>query len=200
MLTWLVETDKAFFQLINSSWNNAFFDFLLPYLRSKTFWIPLYLLIATVLLYKYKWNALYMFLLIGLTVLICDQISSELIKKTVERLRPCNDPDMQAQLRLLVPCGGGFSFTSSHATNHFALAYLFFRLLKPMFSIRNKKSPYILAFSCFLWASSIAYSQVYVGVHYPFDVAVGACLGTLVAALTYLCYKMLFNKYLKKIV
>lgn len=200
MLTWLVETDKAFFQLINSSWNNAFFDFLLPYLRSKTFWIPLYLLIATLLLYKYKWNALYMFLLIGLTVLICDQISSELIKKTVERLRPCNDPDMQAQLRLLVPCGGGFSFTSSHATNHFALAYLFFQLLRPLLPVNNKKWPYILAFSCFLWASSIAYSQVYVGVHYPLDITAGACLGTLVAALTFLCYKILFNKYLKKIV
>jgi undecaprenyl-diphosphatase len=61
------------------------------------------------------------------------------------------------------------SFTSSHATNHFALAAFFYFTLKKYF---NKWG---LLFFC--WAFMICYAQVYVGVHYPFDVICGGIIG-----------------------
>jgi undecaprenyl-diphosphatase len=77
---------------------------------------------------------------------------------------------MQFQVRLLLDhCSGGYSFTSSHATNHFGLAMFISQTLKP---IINK-----FRWPLFLWAGSIAYGQVYVGVHYPLDVVVGSLLG-----------------------
>ena len=198
MLEWLIQYDSALFQLINSSWNNALFDFLMPLFRNKTFWIPLYIVIAAVLTYKYKLKVLPILLLFLLTVLLADQISSELIKKSVQRLRPCNDPLLQESLRLLIECGKGFSFTSSHATNHFALAFLFNAFLGPVLLPNKKNGRVFFAAASFLWAFFIAYAQVYVGVHYPLDVTAGAVLGTALAALTYKLYKLLINNYLKK--
>jgi undecaprenyl-diphosphatase len=75
---------------------------------------------------------------------------------------------------LLEHCGGGFSFTSSHATNHFSFAMQLFLLLR--YSWNN-----IYFILLFLWASLIAYGQIYVGVHFPLDVIFGAVLGCFVA-------------------
>jgi undecaprenyl-diphosphatase len=76
---------------------------------------------------------------------------------------------------LLDHCSGGFSFTSSHAANHFGLAMFLFISLNPLF----KKYTWLF----FVWAAMIAYAQVYVGVHYPVDVLAGAIIGLLVGKL-----------------
>ena len=107
------------------------------------------------------------------TLILTDQISSGLIKPLFARLRPCSDPSLVNQVRLLLPnCSGGYSFTSSHATNHFGFAAFVFLTLKPII----KKWGYLF----FLWAATISFSQVYVGVHYPFDILSGAILGMLI--------------------
>lgn len=101
-----------------------------------------------------------------------DFISSQVVKKSVQRVRPCNDTNI-AQVRPLVRCGSGYSFTSSHATNHFALSYFLFATVGFQF---KKIRGWLIA-----WASSVAYAQVYVGVHYPMDVFSGMILGILIA-------------------
>ena len=93
----------------------------------------------------------------------------------VERLRPCNDLDLAGQIRVLVDCGSGFSFVSSHATNHFAISFL-------LISLYYRQWKWIFPL-CFLWAFVVSYAQVYVGVHYPFDILGGAALGILIGLL-----------------
>lgn len=144
----------------------------MPYWRDKSTWIPLYLLLAGFLCYHYRLKGLYFVLAVALTIGIADQISSEVIKKNIVRLRPCNDVAIKDQVQLLVPCGSGYSFTSSHAANHFAIATFIALTLGQIF--RWMRWP------LFLWAASIAYGQVYVGVHYPLDVLCGGLLGALV--------------------
>ncbi len=82
-------------------------------------------------------------------------------------MRPCNAlPDVH----LLVGCSGSFSMPSSHAANFGAAAFhfaFFFPRLAPLM---------------LLLGVTVAYSRVYVGVHYPFDALVGLGVG-LVAAL-----------------
>jgi len=96
--------------------------------------------------------------------------STNLFKEVFQRLRPCNDPDFFQNVRLVIDrCGGRFGFTSNHAANHFGMATFIFVTLRPVI----KKWIWV----AFLWAAIIGYSQVYVGIHYPFDVLGGATIG-----------------------
>lgn len=181
----LVEWDKQLFELLNGQWHNDFLDTVMPYWRSKKAWIPVYVVLAIFFVMRYRKNSLFIFLSIGLLVLLADQTSSHLIKPSVERLRPCNDTSLE-QIRTLVQCGNGFSFTSSHASNHFGLSMFLFLVLP---SPRSRMLGSIL----FLWAASIAYGQVYVGVHFPLDILAGACLGM---TLGFLVYRVFYLKVL----
>jgi len=73
-------------------------------------------------------------------------------------------------IRQLIDCGGGFSFPSSHATNHFAVGVY-------LINIFIKKFRWYMPFFI-LWAGIISYSQIYVGVHFPIDVIAGGLLGS----------------------
>ena len=121
-------------------------------------------------------------------VICADQFSAGLIKEWAQRLRPCNEPSLSALIRPIVPCGSGYSFISSHATNHFALAVFFSWFFK---SISNWK-PYHWIF--YFWAFSICFAQVYVGVHYPFDVILGAIAGLLIGRILLYLTKYYLNK------
>lgn len=177
MLEQIVQWDQWIFQLINQQWSNSFFDAVLPVLRDKYFWIPVYIFFLAFMLINYKWKGAGAFLFVILTIVITDQMSSQFIKHAVERLRPCNDPEFKEQVRLLVDCGPGFSFTSSHATNHFGLSTVLAVLLGQRFS---RLVPFILIF----WAFAVSYAQVYVGVHYPIDIFTGGILGILIGLIT----------------
>lgn len=171
MLDTLKQLDTTWFLAINNGLQNSLFDAVCPYLREPKFWIPLYVLAAWVSYKKFGVKALWVMLAAGLLVLVSDQFSANLIKKSVMRLRPCNDPILQTHVHLLVRCGNGFSFMSAHATNHFAIAVYFSLLFKTYW---RWLFPVAL-----VWAGSIAFSQVYVGVHYPLDVICGALTGSL---------------------
>ncbi len=171
-MTSFLQFDYALFYQINGEWTSGLLDALLPYWREKAFWIPLYVVLAGALVYRYRGQALYLLLLIGITITLSDQISSSVIKPAVGRLRPCREAALVEPARQLVTCGGGFSFPSSHAANHFALSVL---LLLTWARTWGRWRWLLL-----LWATSVAYAQVYVGVHYPIDVTGGAILGTLI--------------------
>jgi undecaprenyl-diphosphatase len=112
-----------------------------------------------------------------INVTLTDQISSSFLKKWVERIRPCNEETLIGKMRLLLEhCSGGFSFTSSHATNHFGFAMFVFLTTR---HFMGKWSRWL-----FVWAATISYGQVYVGVHYPVDILGGALLGMGIGALT----------------
>ena len=172
----LLSKDQALFSLINGTWTNSFLDGILPWCRNASNWYPFYAVLLVYLFIKWgkaTWKWL-LFALINLT--LTDQISSSIFKPLFHRLRPCADPLMNGKVRLLLDhCSGGFSFTSSHAANHFGLAMFLFISLNPSF----KKYTWLF----FVWAAMIAYAQVYVGVHYPVDVLAGAMIGLMVGKL-----------------
>lgn len=101
----------------------------------------------------------------------------------VGRIRPCHTlPD----IRLLVPCGGGKSFPSSHAVNNFAFAILlgsFFKEYK---------------FHFIILASLVAFSRVYVGVHYPSDVIFGSILGCIIGFVFVYLHRNVIQKFVEK--
>lgn len=175
-MNFLIESDTWLFELINSSMSNPFFDVLLPLFREKLFWAPLYLFFGAFSLLNYGKRGWLIIFGLVLAVGISDFTSSNLIKKNVQRIRPCNDVEMEGHVQARVPCGGGYSFTSSHASNHFAVAVFLIGVFGLADSWQQKA---LLA-----WAGAIAFSQVYVGVHYPLDVICGAGLGCLIGLVT----------------
>lgn len=179
----LIQLDRYLFYLINHEWGNPLFDFLMPLLRNPKFWIPLYVFIVAFSLIRFKKQGLVLLLLLGVTFGVADFVSASIIKKEVQRIRPCNDQKLASTIVSRVPCGSGFSFPSSHASNHFAIALF----LSVAF---HKKWQWIWIAAIF-WAFSICFAQVYVGVHYPVDVMAGAFFGALVGLLFGLLFKRL---------
>ncbi len=171
-MTGLIHFDETLFYLVNSGCQNLFFDWLMPLLRSKYIWVPFYVFIASFLLLNFHGKGMIAVVALVLAVAVADNVSSQLIKKSVQRLRPCKVMEPQKDMYLRVPCGSGFSFPSSHAANHFAVATYLILLLGKLF--HRIKIPLVL------WATVIAFAQVYVGVHYPLDVIGGALLGILI--------------------
>ncbi len=176
MIETLVEYDQILFRLINGVWIHPLLDTLLTYARNKFIWLPLYMFILSFLIMNFRMKGLVYFLGILVVVGLCDQMSSNFLKPIVDRDRPCDNPELEQYARILIDCGGR-SFPSSHATNHFGIAaflsFLFGRIFRPVFAI------------AFAWALLVAYAQVYVGVHYPLDVFVGAILGTCIGVFVY---------------
>lgn len=168
----LQEWDSHWFHFFNQSLSNKIMDIILPVWREKTTWIPLYLVLVW-LLWKQlgKYGIILIFGTIAVTGL-SDTVSSKVIKPAVQRIRPCRALPPEQEVAIRIPCGTGYSFPSSHAANHFALA----AFLAITWARRRKG----LQSALYLWAASIALAQVYVGVHYPFDVLAGAVLGLII--------------------
>jgi len=181
----LLSIDDSVFRFINTGMSNSLLDLILIPFRHKLFWIPLYLFLITFVIVNYRKQAWVVFIGIALTVVLSDTMSSKVIKKNVQRTRPCHIEKLEPVQR--VPCSHGFSFTSSHATNHFAIGTFFFSLLS---FIRSR-------WLFMVWAGIISFAQVYVGVHYPFDVLCGSLLGLLIGWISYSIYRQLNNKIYK---
>lgn len=164
ILKWDYETLVAINRL-----GNSILDPIMILLSDKVIWIPLYLWVIYTVIVKYDRDFSLPLLLIIITVIFCDQITSSIMKPFFERLRPCHDPEINDLLRLVTRCGGQFGFASSHAANTAGLA------AATWLSI-GRGSQWL-----FLWSGLVAISRVYLGVHFPFDVIVGYGLGIAVA-------------------
>lgn len=176
--------DEQFFMFINQEFSSDWMDLFLVPIRHKLFWIPLYVFLIGYIILNFPEKRWWIFLGVTICMVLSDSTSSKLIKKSVQRERPCHVEYLHAEVR--VPCSLGYSFTSSHATNHFALSTFLFMLF---FTWRYR-------WLFFVWAGVIGYAQVYVGVHYPFDVIVGSVIGLLIGLLSFKIYSFLVHRFL----
>lgn len=175
-----VQIDTNLFFLLNYKAQNCVFDFLMPTLTNLDYWrIPLILLAIFLLVFGEKRGRIAVLLLV-LGITLSDQVCNSVLKPLVGRVRPCN---VLENVHLLVNCTRAFSFPSSHATNIFTGMILF--------SFVYRK----LRIALLTIAVLVAYSRVYVGVHYPFDVVAGTALGILCALIIIVLFKLLSRKF-----
>ena len=167
----LQQADFGLLVFINRKLSHPWLDAILPWLRESILWIPLYLFLISWGLLNLGKKGLWWVAWAVLTVALSDQVSSGFIKNAVARVRPCRDPEVLPYITLrLENCSGAFSFTSSHAANHFAMAMFVFSTLALVTGTRFTRW-------LFVWAAAIGYAQIYVGVHYPLDVLGGTLIG-----------------------
>jgi membrane-associated phospholipid phosphatase len=169
MLQPVISFDRQFFQLINQQWSNSLFDVLMPFIRNQYTWVPLYLFLLVLVLVNFRTRGLWWVLFFLACFALTDLVSAQLFKPFFERLRPCNDAFTAPGVRMLIPCSGSYSFVSSHAANHFGMAMFIFLTMKSF------AKPWV--WLVFVWAALVSIAQVYVGAHFPLDVACGALLG-----------------------
>jgi len=121
---------------------------------------------------------------------MADQSTSGVMKPFFERLRPCHDARWEELMFSYGGCGGMYGFASSHAANTFALATfltLTFRNILKGFGW------------LYLWAMLVSYTRLYLGVHYPLDLLVGAMVGVLSGWLAWFVIKKTKMGYLREI-
>ena len=165
----LIQLDKELFLFLNGL-GNSNWDWFWMFATNKLSSIPLYFVLL-VLTYKQLGlrKTLVVLLTVAVLILVVDQLAN-FFKYGVQRLRPCYDQDVSTIMRLVKnSCGGRFGYFSAHAANSFALASFFTFLLKSKFRY--------IGLILFFWAIIVAYSRIYIGVHFPLDVLTGAVIG-----------------------
>ena len=174
----LLKWDKDIFVHLNALGTEKFDGFWVTVTEIKS-WIPLFLLFLLLFVIKFPWKKA--FFQIALVSLLAWFITflTHTIKNWVGRPRPCNDETINSFIRIL-KAPTDYSFFSGHASSSVAITLLVCLLLRD----KVKWSWFF-----FIWPVLFAYSRIYVGVHYPLDILVGAIVGTLIALLFYAIYK-----------
>ena len=182
-MDWILQLDTQIFLAING-WHNEVWDGIMWWISGKTTWWPFYLLLLSYLGWKRRWQLLPMVLFIALVITLADQTSVHLFKNVFERLRPCHEPSLQGLVHLVNnKCGGQYGFISSHAANTFAVAFL------TLLWIRKRWFTALML----IWALLVAYSRIYLGVHYPGDVLFGGIWGAGCGTLLYFIFRWILS-------
>ncbi len=180
----IISEDKKIFLYLNTLGDSRF-DQLWIMISSTWVWVPLYIIFLYFIYKNFKLKTLvFILIFVALGATISDQIAN-IFKYGVARLRPCHDPSLIGQMRI-VKCGGQFGFYSAHAANTFFLATYLSLILKR----KIKWFPYFV----FSWAIIVSYSRIYLGVHFPGDIIVGAFAGSLIGFIFALLAKKVIQK------
>jgi undecaprenyl-diphosphatase len=184
MLEKIQELDSNLLIYLNSLGSETF-DPLWLIITKQLYWTPVFLLMFFLIYRKIGGKqTLYLLLFIAVLIAFTDQ-TTNLFKNTFQRLRPCNNPDINTIIRV-VQSRKSYSFFSGHAANTMAVATFLFFVLKRHFKY--------LVF-LFLWPLIFAYSRIYLGLHYPGDILSGYFFGALFGFLMFKLYQNLKPKY-----
>jgi len=180
MIETLVGWDVALFYFFNVNLANPVFDVIMPIITNKWTWLPVWLAVIFGLLWKGGKRGRIALIIAILAVGSADAISHRVLKKNIQRIRPCNALE---NVHLTVNKTSSYSMPSNHAANFFALATVFsfyYRRFRGLF---------------YSLAALVAYSRIAVGVHYPLDALAGAAVGTSLALLMIYIWYLLARKW-----
>ncbi len=192
-MEYLESIDRELFLFLNGL-RLDWLDMPMLIISTPLFSLP-WIFFALYLIFK-KQNLKYMLFSIlglGLVILLNDRVSVELFKEVFLRYRPTHNLEIRDLVHTVIYWngseyrGGTYGFVSSHAANYFGLACFFWMVIRP-----NKNWIFIILFA---WAILVAYSRIYLGVHYPADIIGGATLGLLLGLFSFAIFSFAARKF-----
>ena len=178
-MAWLQSLDAALFRFVNLSLSNPLFDIVMPLFSGNSLFFPLLAVLALGLAWKGGVRGRIFLLLLVLILVLGDNLVINQLKQAIGRPRPFQ---VMEEVRLLAGRGRAESMPSGHASLWFAatlIAFVYYR----------RSWRFLLPMAC-----AVAFSRVYVGVHYPSDVLAGAVLGAGYAAAGFWGFNVLWEK------
>ena len=167
MIDKIVKIDKQIMVFLNKTISNPIFDYIMPIITNQNFLVFSGLILIGYLAYFGGKRGRITIVVLLIAAGISDAICFQIIKPWVGRIRPSHE--FYEYINLLVSKGGKYSFPSNHAANSFVFATVL-----SYFYDRSRTFLYLLA-------STIAFSRVYVGVHYPLDIIFGSIIGYIIS-------------------
>ena len=184
----LLQYDESIFLYLNNL-GAAQWDTLWLIITHKFSFIPLYAILLALIYKKFGWKPLLLFMVvIALMITFTDQITN-VFKRGFQRPRPCRVAHLELQMRFIAVRCGKYGFFSGHSSNTMAAAIFAGLLFKAYYKY--------LIFVLILWSLIVAYSRIYVGVHYPLDIICGLSFGAISGYAFYKLGQMLKAKYIK---
>lgn len=186
MIEQLLEYDTELFLFLNNLGSETW-DSLWLVITDKLTFVPLYVVLLFLLYKKYGLKSLLVFVVVvALMITFTDQITN-VFKRGFQRPRPCGEADLIDQIRFIAVRCGKYGFFSGHSSNSMAAAVFAGLMLKPYY----KNLIFILLF----WSAVVAYSRIYVGVHYPLDIFCGLTFGAISGFIFYKLAKYALEKF-----
>ena len=189
MIEALRSLDTMLFQFLNQTISNSIFDIIMPIItdwNKSWYGLCLFATLWILLMWQGGRKGRIVGLLLIILIVASDQLSAGLIKNLIARPRQCHTIGASMvveRVRLLVPCGSGYSFPSTHAVNSFAAAIFLSYYYRRW------------AWAFFSFALTVSLSRIIVGVHYPSDIVGGAIIGSIFGGLLILLWKMVERTY-----
>jgi len=188
MIEQLLQYDNELFLYLNNLGSKPW-DNLWLIITSKYTFIPLYAVLLFLLYKKYGLKSLLVFIVVvALMITFTDQITN-VFKRGFQRLRPCRAEGTMEYMRFIAVRCGKYGFFSGHSSNSMAAAVFAGLMLKPYY----KNLIFILLF----WSAIVAYSRIYVGVHYPLDIICGLTFGAISGFIFYKLSKYLLKRFVQ---
>jgi undecaprenyl-diphosphatase len=183
MLEKIIALDTQLFIYLNSLGSETY-DGVWLIVTKQVNWIPFFFFLFYLIYKKLGIKQTgYLLLFVAVLVLATDQITN-LFKYTFQRIRPCNNPEINTFIRV-VQVRTSFSFFSGHAANTMAVSTFLYFIFKKQFKYFRL---------LFLWPLIFAYSRIYLGLHYPLDILSGYLCGLITGYAMYKTYQWALKK------
>lgn len=182
----ILELDRELFLFLNNLGSPAWDQFW-NIITNKWSSIPFYALILYLLFRSIGLKATVITLVLVAGMITCTDQLANVFKDNFERLRPCGQEGVMEKARFVAVRCGKFGYFSAHAASSAALT-VFMGII-----FRNTYPKMI--FFLIIWALMVAYSRIYVGVHYPLDILTGFIIGGIIGLIFYKLQKFFVRKY-----
>lgn len=184
MFDYLLHLDKKLFIFLNNLGSTPF-DGIWLLITQQINWIPFFLILLFILFKNLGTKKLGIAILTVAVLITFTNEITDIIKFSVQRIRPCNDDTLIGLIRV-VKDSDTFSYFSGHAANSSAAMMFVYLILRQCY-----KYTYLI----FLYPLIFAYSRIYLGLHFPLDIVSGFIFGGLVGVLFYRIYNIILTKY-----
>jgi undecaprenyl-diphosphatase len=168
MINFFLHLDTKLFLFLNGI-NFSFWDYVMVLFSERLTWILFFFVFVIYMYRKYGSISIWPLTGVSLVTMVAGVASVHLFKNVFQRLRPCHRSEFEDIIHLAAGrCWESYAFISTHAAVSFGVAVFLLMLFKVRWFT-------VLILS---WAVLVSYSRIYLGVHYPADIVVGALVGT----------------------